>query len=298
MLKILARETVSVVTMGVTDLLAFLSRFMVSFGKACAKGFKGFIKWIEDLLTGAKNGAKVDDLVEEAHDLEEVIVKGSKRKSPQDFNEREILEYLKKYNFHRHYNLYELKQVWIRSIVLKLSLKALTDFVKTGSLLKIERKYITEEMNFFAKQVRNKFALQSSKLIKGKNCLRDFDVNNCGGEILNLDWKNIEIFEEGLDMVKTHLKRFEFDDWNERMIRRLEKIIDKEIPVTDFDKRFYTHEIREYRRYKNSGIEDNLDPKGYWDNLHPATLEDYKINEIIEYNGKKVHSVYHPDVQY
>lgn len=78
MLKILARETVSVVTMGVTDLLAFLSRFMVSFGKACAKGFKGFIKWIEDLLTGAKNGAKVDDLIEEVFEIEGVVVKVKK----------------------------------------------------------------------------------------------------------------------------------------------------------------------------------------------------------------------------
>ncbi|MEH7887398.1 cysteine peptidase family C39 domain-containing protein [Elizabethkingia meningoseptica] len=78
MLKVLARETVSVVTMGVTDLLAFLSKFIVSFGKACAKGFRGFLKWIEDLLTGAKNGAKADDLIEEARDLEEVIIRGRK----------------------------------------------------------------------------------------------------------------------------------------------------------------------------------------------------------------------------
>ncbi|QDZ63729.1 hypothetical protein EVD20_15770 [Elizabethkingia bruuniana] len=62
-LKVLIRETVSVVTMGVTDLLAFLSKFMVSFGKACAKGFKGFIKWIEDLLAGAKKGKNIDDVL-------------------------------------------------------------------------------------------------------------------------------------------------------------------------------------------------------------------------------------------
>lgn len=77
----------------------------------------------------------------------------------------------------------------------------------------MERKYLIQEMNFFTKQLNNKFALQTSKLIKGKNCLRDFDIANCGGEILNLDWQNIEIFEEGLDLVKALLERFKFDDW-------------------------------------------------------------------------------------
>ena len=78
LLKTLGRETVSVITMGMTDLLAFLSKFIIRFTKACAKGFKGFIKFIEELLTGAKNGSKVDDLVEEAQDIEEVILKGKK----------------------------------------------------------------------------------------------------------------------------------------------------------------------------------------------------------------------------
>ncbi len=78
LLKTLGRETVSVVTMGMTDLLAFLSKFIIRFTKACAKGLKGFIKFIEELLQGAKNGAKADDLVEEAQDIEEVILKGKK----------------------------------------------------------------------------------------------------------------------------------------------------------------------------------------------------------------------------
>lgn len=79
LLKVLTREMVSAVTMGITDLLAFLSRFIINFGKACAKGFKGFIKWIEDLFTGAKNGTKADDLAEEVHNIEEVIIKGKKK---------------------------------------------------------------------------------------------------------------------------------------------------------------------------------------------------------------------------
>ncbi|MDQ1097319.1 MULTISPECIES: cysteine peptidase family C39 domain-containing protein [Chryseobacterium] len=78
LLKVLARETVSVATLGITDLLAFLSRFIVRFGKACAKGFAGFARFIEELLQGAKNGAKAEDLADEIHDLEEIIIKGRK----------------------------------------------------------------------------------------------------------------------------------------------------------------------------------------------------------------------------
>ena len=49
-----------------------------SFAKACAKGFRGFIKFVAELLQGAKNGAKAEDLAEEAKDIEEVILKGKK----------------------------------------------------------------------------------------------------------------------------------------------------------------------------------------------------------------------------
>lgn len=81
LLKVLARETVSVATLGITDLLAFLSRFIVRFGKACAKGFKGFIRFIEELLQGAKNGAKAEDLAMTAEEIEEVALKGKKVQS-------------------------------------------------------------------------------------------------------------------------------------------------------------------------------------------------------------------------
>ncbi|WP_294311574.1 hypothetical protein [uncultured Chryseobacterium sp.] len=81
LLKVLARETVSVATLGITDLLAFLSRFIVRFGKACAKGFKGFIRFIEELLQGAKNGAKAEDLAMTAEEIEEVALQGKKVQS-------------------------------------------------------------------------------------------------------------------------------------------------------------------------------------------------------------------------
>lgn len=81
LLKVLARETVSVATLGITDLLAFLSRFIIRFGKACAKGFKGFIKFVEELLQGYKNGSKAEDLGMTAQEIEEVILRGKKLQS-------------------------------------------------------------------------------------------------------------------------------------------------------------------------------------------------------------------------
>lgn len=292
LLKVLARESVSVATLGITDLLAFLGRFVTKFSQVCQKGWRYLIIWIEELLGKAKNGGKIEEVLEEIHDIEEVVVKGSKKKSPKDFTKLEALEYLKKHNFHEHYNLYELEMIWLKSIIIKASLKDLTDFVKTGSLLKIERKFIEGEMKFFAKQVKNNFAQQAPKLIKGKNCLRDFDVSNCGGELLHLDWQKIEIYEEGLEMVRKHLERFDKYLPNEMMIKRLEKIIDGEILPTDFDKRFYTHEIREYRRYKNLGIEDGISDYDTWNNTHSATLDDYKIFEL---DSNRNNILYHPD---
>jgi len=78
LLRVITREAFSAATFGLTDLLLGLGKLMLRFSKACAKGFKGFIKFIEELLQGAKNGAKAEDLAEEAQDIEEVIVRGKK----------------------------------------------------------------------------------------------------------------------------------------------------------------------------------------------------------------------------
>ncbi|MDR0187241.1 pyocin, partial [Prevotella brunnea] len=54
-----------------------------------------------------------------------------------------------------------------------------------------------------------------------------------------------------------------------------------ELQVTDTDKRFYTHEIRELERYRNLGVKDGTIPDNageVWNNTHTATLEDYKLS--------------------
>ncbi len=120
---------------------------------------------------------------------------------------------------------------------------------------------------------------------KGKYSGRDYNPDRAGGPIQNLDWKTAAIDRAGVDKIKLHTGRFGESPENKVMIERLEKILKDELAVTDTDKRFYTHEIRELERYRNLGIKDGevpqsvLEQKTVWNNTHTATLEDYKINE-------------------
>lgn len=132
-------------------------------------------------------------------------------------------------------------------------------------------------------------------VVLGKYSKRDFNPNNVGGAILDLDWTNATINQAGINEIQTHLARLAPDVWNDRMIVRLNQIKDGLIPVTDFDKRFYTHELRELQRCRNMGISDvGAIP---WDDVHAATLEDYKLYEKMDYNGQKIRTLYHPSVQ-
>jgi hypothetical protein len=117
---------------------------------------------------------------------------------------------------------------------------------------------------------------------KGKYSGRDYNTDKAGGPIQNLDWKSATIDRAGVDKVKLHTGRFGVLPDNKVMVDRLEKILKGELQVTDTDKRFYTHEIRELERYRNLGINDGVITENYdevWNNTHTATLEDYKINE-------------------
>lgn len=142
-------------------------------------------------------------------------------------------------------------------------------------------------------------ALGGSKFLEigeiiGKYSNRPFKPQKSGGRILNLSWKNAEITKEGIEIVKRHLSRFDDVTANRKMIARLEKIEKKEIPITDWDKRYYTHELREYERYKKIGVKDGINLEEIYNDAHTATLEDYKISEY-DNNGKD--NIYHPDVE-
>ncbi|GAA4276428.1 hypothetical protein GCM10022259_11520 [Aquimarina mytili] len=83
---------------------------------------------------------------------------------------------------------------------------------------------------------------------------------------------NVDITPKGLELVKKHLSRseFDFDYANEVMIRRLEQIIKGKLTPTKQDLNFYTHEIRENYLMNTYG-------KSY-KKAHEQSLLDYNID--------------------
>ena len=117
---------------------------------------------------------------------------------------------------------------------------------------------------------------------KGEHSGRMYNPDKAGGPTQDLDWTTASVTQEGIDLVKLHTGRFDPSDANVVMIDRLEKILTGELAITDVDKRFYTHEIRELERYRALGVADGVEPKdggAIWNNTHAATLEDYKLKD-------------------
>lgn len=120
---------------------------------------------------------------------------------------------------------------------------------------------------------------------RGKYSGRLFNPDEAGGPILDLDWVSTSITQSGINSIKLHIGRFEASDANSIMVERLEKIIDGELEVSDIDKRFYTHELRELERFRALGIADGVRPDdggAIWNNTHAATLEDFKLQDSDE----------------
>lgn len=87
------------------------------------------------------------------------------------------------------------------------------------------------------------------------------------------------------------LRQFELHPLgNSAMIKRLEQIQSGAITATEYDLRFYTHELREFVRYRQLGKASDPDDWDTWNNTHSAILEDYGISEIEQ-------PLYHPDVK-
>ncbi|MNM63883.1 Pyocin-S2 [compost metagenome] len=120
---------------------------------------------------------------------------------------------------------------------------------------------------------------------RGKYSGRFFNPAKAGGPILDLDWASATVTQAGIDLVKLHTGRFRPSDANAIMIDRLKKILLGKLVITDVDKRFYTHEIRELERFRALGVVDGVDPNDdgvIWNNTHAATLEDYKVKDAFE----------------
>ena len=164
-----------------------------------------------------------------------------------------------------------------------------------GKAFRDRKKNLKEEKNLADESLEKNVNL-TSKIITGRYSKREFDINNCGGKILNLKWKNARITKDGIAIVKKHLSRFEEIPANIKMIKRLEEIEANKIKITDYDKRFYTHEIREFERFKKLGHENTHItklPKNLYDDAHSATLEDFKIYEL---NEQRQSILYHTEI--
>jgi len=79
------------------------------------------------------------------------------------------------------------------------------------------------------------------------------------------------------------------------MLERLRAIADERIEPTPVDRGFYTHELREYVRYRRLGYESGTpaNPEAahtLWNNAHTATLEDYRLPATPS-------ALYHPEAE-
>jgi hypothetical protein len=128
---------------------------------------------------------------------------------------------------------------------------------------------------------------------RGKTSGRSYHPEKAGGPIQSSDYRETEITPEGVVEVRTHTRRFEKFEPNDLMNDRLDKIAAGELEPTEYDQRYYTHELRELQRYRNLDIADNVDA-GYdvWNDTHTATLEDYGLADK-DPNGNP--TLYHPD---
>lgn len=108
--------------------------------------------------------------------------------------------------------------------------------------------------------------------------------------IRTLSFAKVRITTKGVDRVIEHLARFGPDAANAKMIDRLKSISNGSISATDYDLKFYTHELREFVRYRAGGLND-VDSYDFYSSQHAATLMDYGI----PYDQAAKFQLYHPD---
>ena len=119
---------------------------------------------------------------------------------------------------------------------------------------------------------------------------RRFFPSSAGGPVRELSTSGVKITERGVDAVESHLARFEEDVPNIAMIQRLRSIAAGDLSAEQVDLNFYTHELREYVRYRSLGyaVGQPADPDAayaLWNNTHTATLEDYGLTDKDLYHA-------------
>jgi hypothetical protein len=134
-------------------------------------------------------------------------------------------------------------------------------------------------------------AQEPGRRVRGASSNRPFDSDRAGGPILKLSTKGVKITHRGIDVLERHIARFGPDKANEFMVKRLRAIANGELAPTQYDMNYYTHELREFARYRKLGWETGrpAHPDAaheLWENAHTATLEDYRLKDS---------ELYHPD---
>lgn len=113
---------------------------------------------------------------------------------------------------------------------------------------------------------------------------RPFFADEIGFPIRELSTDGVTISSKGIDRVEFHLSRFGSDEQNARQLLRLRAIVAGTTKQTQTDFNFYTHELREYARYRALGYPAGqpIDPDAayrLWNNAHTASLEDYGLQD-------------------
>jgi hypothetical protein len=122
---------------------------------------------------------------------------------------------------------------------------------------------------------------------------REFDPTQAGGPVRQLSTGRLKVTDRGIDAVERHIGRFGKDEANQVMVDRLRRIARGEIEPTQYDLNYYSHELREYVRYRRQGFPTGAgDDYDLWNNAHAATLEEYGLRELDAHGNR---SLFHPD---
>ena len=102
---------------------------------------------------------------------------------------------------------------------------------------------------------------------------REFDPTQAGSPIRQLSTGRTRVTDRGIDAVGRHIVRFGSDEANRVMVNRLCDIARGEIEPTQYDLNYYSHELREFVRYRRQGFPTGAgDDYELWNNAHTATL--------------------------
>jgi hypothetical protein len=129
---------------------------------------------------------------------------------------------------------------------------------------------------------------------RGPHSGREFEPGLAGGPVRRLSTDRVRVTSRGVDVVERHVARFGSDLPNQAMVRRLREVAAGRLAPTQFDLNYYTHELREFVRYRRLGWGTGQPPdpdaaNELWNHTHTAALEDYELPA----RG----ALYHPDVE-